>query len=95
MKKTGNKNVLIGGVILIGLIILAYKLFGGSSGDLASAGGNADVGNRIENILKEMESINFDTDTTQSQVFESFQSIELPLVSLPIGKSNPFSASPN
>jgi flagellar basal body-associated protein FliL len=96
MKKTENKRTLILVIILLGLMVVAYKMFFGSSDvEQMVTAGNADAGKRIENILGQMERINFDVDTTQGQVFQSLQTIEIPLVSLPIGKVNPFSALPN
>jgi hypothetical protein len=91
-KNSKNKRTAILAVILVGLLILAYKImFVTSSEDLLS---NEDIvaSGKVETILKEIESINFDTSITENQNFKSLKSIEIPLISLPIGRKNPFSS---
>ena len=49
----------------------------------------------VESILRQMESINFDTNIIENQKFKSLKSIEVPLISLPVGRGNPFSPTSN
>jgi hypothetical protein len=95
MKNSKNKRAMVMGIILLGLLVIAYKVIfmSGSTVDTidtsvptdASAGGSGD-------ILNEIQSINFDTSILDDQSFKSFKSIEIPLISLPVGRSNPFSS---
>jgi len=93
MKNSNNKRTIILIVILIALLIVAYKTMFMSS---SPADEDAMVVDEValskgENLLKEIESINFDTSIIQNQNFKSLKSIEVPLVSLPVGRKNPFS----
>lgn len=107
MKNSKNKRTIILAAILVILLIVAYKtVFTSPSPDstgvatatpnMSGAVGMIDVtpsssGSDAESILNEIESINFDTSIMQDQNFKSLKSIEKPLVSLPIGRKNPFS----
>ena len=91
MKNFKNKRTAILAIILLGLLVLAYKVvFVPTGGDLL-VDENIVASQRIEGVLKEMESINFDTSIMEDQNFKSLKSIEIPLISLPIGRENPFS----
>jgi hypothetical protein len=86
MKNSNRTKIL--GVILIGLLVLAYKtMFVSDETDLLIDQEIA-VGGRIESILNQVESINFDTSALTQ--FKSLKSIETPLISLPVGRKNPF-----
>lgn len=90
MKKSKNNRTAILSVILVGLLILAYKtMFGGTSEDLL-VDENIIAGDRISAILTQIESINFDTSIMQNENFKSLKSIEIPLLNLPVGRKNPF-----
>jgi|GEM_PF-1379556 len=94
MKNSKNKRTMILGAILVGLLVIAYKvLFMSSSGDLLTdpTDSNSMVGDRIAVVLAEVESINFDTSIIKDTKFKSLKTIETPLISLPVGKTNPFS----
>jgi hypothetical protein len=92
MKNSKNKRAIILGIILLGLLILAYKVMFVTPGeDVLSADENIAASARVEIILKQVESIKFDTSITQDPKFKSLKSIETPLISLPVGKINPFS----
>lgn len=93
-----NKRTIILAGVLLALLVVAYKvIFMPASTDLlVDSGMAADLdaaGERVAVVLKEMESINFDTNIADDPIFESFKSIEIPLISLPIGKNNPFSGT--
>lgn len=89
-KKSNYTPVLI--VVLVGLAIVAYKMmFAPASEELLVVD---DVAvSRVEIILRQVESINFDSSIISDQKFNSLQSIEVPMISLPVGKRNPFSGS--
>lgn len=93
-----NKRTIILAGVLLALLVVAYKvIFMPASTDLTTdAGTSADLdaaGERVAVVLREMENINFDTNMADDPIFESFRSIEIPLISLPVGKSNPFSGT--
>jgi len=97
MKNPKNKRAVILSIILVGLLILAYKVMfvpSGGSEDLFVEE-NISASERVENTLQQVENINFDTSVIQDQRFKSLKSLETPLISLPVGKKNPFSASSN
>jgi hypothetical protein len=68
-----------------------YKFFysGQDASSLASATDAAAIG-QIEHILKTVDEISFDTGGIRTQKFLSLKSIEVPYITLPIGKPNPF-----
>lgn len=91
MKNSKNKRAAILAIILLALLIFAYKtIFVEPAGDL-SVDQNLAASQRVEAILQEVEGINFDMSILQDQKFQSLKSIEIPLLSLPIGRKNPFS----
>jgi hypothetical protein len=91
MKNSKNKRTAILAIILLGLLVVAYKmLFMAPSGDTLGDE-NVAASVRVESLLKQVESINFDTSIMQDQKFKSLKSIETPLPSLPVGRKNPFS----
>lgn len=96
MKNLKNKRTIILAIILVGLLIVAYKVvFMPSTDGVSSTDQNIAAGERAVIILKQIEGINFDTSIITDPKFRSLQSIETPLPTLPIGKKNPFSASAN
>ncbi|KKQ76937.1 MAG: hypothetical protein A3A96_01295 [Candidatus Zambryskibacteria bacterium RIFCSPLOWO2_01_FULL_39_39] len=91
MKNTKNKRTIVLVIILLGILILAYKvMFAPVSEDLLVEE-NIIASQRVGGILKEIESINFDTSVMEEESFKSLKSIEIPLPSLPVGRKNPFS----
>jgi hypothetical protein len=92
MKNSKNKRSIILGIILLGLLVLAYKMmFMAPTDDTLSAGENIAASVRVGSILQQVENIKFDTSITEDRKFKSLKSIEIPLISLPIGKKDPFS----
>lgn len=97
MNNSKNKRTTILATVLIGLLIIAYKtiFMSSTSAEFIEAvdpvsGGPSSI-SRESSILREIESINFNISVTQDPNFLSLISIEVPLISLPIGRSNPFS----
>jgi hypothetical protein len=96
MKNSKNKRAIILGIILVGLLILAYKvLFVSDTNVDLTIDENIIASQRVETILNEINSINFDTSIMQNESFKSLKSIETPTLSLPIGRKNPFSPISN
>jgi conjugal transfer/entry exclusion protein len=91
MKNSKNKRILA--VILLGLLVLAYKVMFAPASDVAVIDESASTAQKVETILKQVESINFDTKIIENQNFKSLKSIEIPMISLPIGRKNPFSSA--
>lgn len=90
MKNLKNKRTVILAIILVGLLALAYKtMFVPSSGDL-SIDENIIASQRVDLVLREIDGISFDTSVMQEANFKSLKSIEIPMLSLPIGRNNPF-----
>ena len=93
MKSSKNNRTIILAVILLGLLILAYKIMFAPANDITSGDENVVVMTRIEAVLKQVEGINFDTSIMENTNFKSLKSIEIPLSSLPVGRKNPFSGT--
>lgn len=91
MKNLKNKRTSILAIILLGLLILAYKMMFAPTDDGLTGEENIIASQRVEQILKEVESINFDTSIMDNESFQSLKSLEIPLISLPVGRRNPFS----
>lgn len=93
MKNSKNKRPLILAIILIGLLVIGYKVvFTSPSADfLAEENTEINTAEKVETILNEIEKINFDTKVMTDPKFTSLKSIETILPSLPVGKRNPFS----
>jgi hypothetical protein len=89
MKNFKNKRTAILAIILLGLLVLAYKVMFAPTEDLSNDE-NVIASQRVEGILQEIESINFDTSIMENQSFKSLKSIEIPPLSLPVGRKNPF-----
>lgn len=93
MKNLKNKRPIILVVILIGLLVIGYKvIFTSPSADfLAEESTEISTAKKVEIVLDEVEKINFDTKVMSDPKFISLKSIETILPSLPVGKRNPFS----
>lgn len=91
MKKSNKNNSGILLVILIAMLILAYKFMFAPVDDGMYVVDDVTL-QRVEITLQQVQSISFDTAVINNQKLMSLQSIETPLVSLPVGKSNPFSS---
>ena len=92
MKNSKNKRTIILAVILVGLLVIAYKVMFVSSEESLSVDENIAASSRVEAILQEVSNINFDMSIKTDPKFQSLKSIETPLISLPVGKKDPFSA---
>jgi hypothetical protein len=92
MKNSKNKRTIILVAILLGLLVVAYKvMFVSPAADNSSMDENIVASARVEAILQEVSRINFDISIKTDPKFQSLKSIEIPLISLPVGRENPFS----
>jgi len=91
MKNLKNKRTSILAIILIGLLVIAYKVMFVSPDDDLVVSENVTASVRVETILRQVETINFNLSIVDDLKFNSLKSIETPLISLPIGRENPFS----
>lgn len=83
-------------LVLLGLLAIAYKvMFVAPVDETLLVEDNIIAGERMVNILKDVEAINFDTSVFSESKFTSLKSIEIPLLSLPVGKKNPFMTTSN
>lgn len=90
--QSSNKRTAILGIILLGLLVIAYKVMFVPSPDSASLEGENQASSlMVEGILKQIDTINFDTSVIKDPKFESLRSMETPPITLPVGKENPFS----
>lgn len=96
MKNSKNKRTMIMVGVLVGLLVVAYKVvfMPPVDKDLLTSG-NIVAGEKVESLLKEIETINFDVSIIKDPMLTSLRSIEAPLLSLPVGKKNPFSVISN
>ena len=84
------------GIILVGLLVVAYKVVFVAPDDVGSlVDANASASQRVEIFLQQVEQISFNTEVINDTKFRSLKSIDLPLLSLPVGRKNPFSAVSN
>lgn len=96
MKNSKNKRTVIMLLVLIGLVAIAYKvIFVTPVDESLLTEDNVIAGERVVQILKSVEGINFDTSVFAESKFTSLKSIEIPLLSLPVGKKNPFANASN
>lgn len=91
MKNSKNKRTTILAIILLGLLILAYKTMFVSPDEDLLGDENIVASQRVESVLNEIDKINFDTSIMENANFKSLKSIEIPLPALPVGRENPFS----
>lgn len=93
MKNSKNKRAIILATILLGLLIIGYKVIFTSPDEnfLVEENNDISVDQKIEKILNEVEKISFNIDIIKESKFNSLRSIEISLPILPIGKKNPFS----
>jgi len=93
MKTNKNNRTTALALLLVALLVVAYKVMFVSSPDDFFVSENMVASQRVEAVLKSVEQINFETNIILDPKFMSLQSIQRPLISLPIGKKNPFSIS--
>ncbi|NLE07336.1 MAG: hypothetical protein GX627_01875 [Parcubacteria group bacterium] len=87
-----NNRTTFLGLILVVLLIVAYKVMFMDANKVDTTNEeNIAASARAEALLKQVENIDFDTSVVQDPKFQSLKSIEVPLMSLPVGKENPFS----
>jgi hypothetical protein len=94
MKDSKNKRTTILVIILLGFLVIAYKMIFMPATDvnIDTLAANASSSVDVENISQEMNGINFDTSIMQNPSFQSLRSIAAPLVPLPVGRQNPFAS---
>lgn len=94
MKNPKNKRTSLLVIVLLGLLLVAYKVvFVSVPVDTGVEDENTMASQRVESILAQVESINFDNvSIARDPKFQSLQSIDTPLESRSYGKKNPFSA---
>jgi hypothetical protein len=93
MKNLKNKRTIILSVILLGLLVVAYKVIFVSPSQDPLVEENIAASANAEAILQQVESINFDTSVIKDQILKSLKSIESPIILLPVGRQNPFSGT--
>ena len=93
IKSIKNNRTAFLAIILVGLLIFAYKtIFITIESNLITEE-NVTASVRVENILQQVEKINFDTSVMTESKFKSLRDLSTPLISLPVGRRNPFSAN--
>ncbi len=96
MKNSKNKRAVILAIILVGLLIVGYKVVFIAPEDIGSiVNENISASGRVEALLQQVEQISFNTEVLNDSKFKSLKSIDLPLLSLPVGRTNPFAGISN
>ncbi len=88
-KKNTRTNMLV--VLLIAIVIFGYKFLFVEPIDEFAFQENQATMDRVTVLIQSIENINFDTSVINDPKFNSLESIEIPLINLPLGKTNPFS----
>ncbi|MBN2093800.1 MAG: hypothetical protein JW740_00270 [Candidatus Zambryskibacteria bacterium] len=79
-------------IILIGLLVIAYKvMYMPDQEEALLIDENVTASQRMESLLDQIEVVSFDMDIIINEKFESLKSIATPLISIPVGRDNPFS----
>ena len=90
MKNSKNKHTTVLIIILLILLGVAYKVMFAPADQVLLTDENIAASQRVEKILGEIKDISLDTSIMEDPSFKSFRSIETPLISLPVGRKNPF-----
>lgn len=90
MKTSNNRLKLMILVLIAALAVLYRTMFVVPEENSMVTTDNMIAIARVEATLIELEQINLDIQVFADPVFTSLQSIEVPLVSVPVGKTNPF-----
>lgn len=85
--KKARTNLLL--AVLVGLLIIAYKMLFSTPVDM-SMDENAAASARVQATLIQVQAINFDVSALNEPKINSLQSIEIDLPNIPVGKKNPF-----
>jgi len=93
MKNQKNKRTIVLSAILVGLMIVAYKVLFMAPGDDFSSTENSIESENVMRSLREVESINLNTNVANDPKIKTLENLNSPLPQLPIGKKNPFSVS--
>src|SRR5690242_16408885 len=92
MKGKKNTRLIVMIVILLGLLIIAYRTIFVKEAVDTTAEANVEASARVEAILHQVEGISFDISLLSDPKLESLRNIQMPLPSIPIGKKNPFTS---
>ena len=86
-----NKRMIVMLIVLLGLLVLAVKIMFFPSNNDLTIDQNIAASQRVEGVLNELQSINFNTTIMDNPNFKSLKSIESSSLSLPVGRKDPFS----
>lgn len=93
--KSKNQNTAVLSVMLVAIIIVAYKILFATPMDESQMYSSVAESEKIIQVLREVESINFKIGNASDPKLDTLESIETPLPNLPVGKTNPFSSTAN
>lgn len=93
--KSKKQNTAVLAVILVGLIIVAYKILFTEPIDESLLSNSRVESEKIIQILREVEGMNFKAGNVSAPKINTLKSIETDLPVVPVGKTNPFSAAQN
>ncbi len=83
-------------IVLLGLLVIAYKsFFIQDEIEIGIANENENASARVATVLASMDRINFNKNILNDPKFATFKDFSVPMISLPIGKKNPFAPAPN
>lgn len=91
--KSKNQNTAVLSVILVGIVIVAYKILFTDPIDQSLMSDSVVESEKIIQVLREVESIDFTSGDATDPKISTLESLEIPLPNLPVGKTNPFSSN--
>ena len=90
MKNTNQKSLIVLFMILIAGAAILYRNVLSSPAPAAVSEAEVTASAKVEEMLQELDSINFDLAIFNDARFAELQSIETPLASVPVGRDDPF-----
>lgn len=89
MSKQSNKRTSFMLITLLALLLVAYKVMFVAPPEIEELNPASVI--RVESMVSQLNSVDFSSSAINDPKFNTLETIEQPLISLPVGRSNPFS----
>lgn len=89
MSKQSNKRTSFMLITLLALLLVAYKVMFVAPPEIEEVNPASVI--RVESMVSQLNSVDFSSSAINDPKFNTLETIEQPLISLPVGRSNPFS----
>lgn len=89
MSKQSNKRTSFMLITLLALLLVAYKVMFVAPPEIEEVNPASVI--RVESMVSHLNSVDFSSSAINDPKFNTLETIEQPLISLPVGRSNPFS----